>query len=56
MDDLFRTDRGDNEGNAELGPPGTTADQAGDDDIDILVTKTDAVRVAYRTHWSDELM
>ena len=49
LGDLFRTDRGDNEGNDEWGPLGTSSDKSGDDDIDILITKTGTLQVAYRT-------
>ena len=47
--DLFRTDRDDNEGNEEWGPPGHSPDKIGDDDVDILITKTGTLQVAYRT-------
>jgi beta-lactamase superfamily II metal-dependent hydrolase len=46
--DLFRTDRGDNEGGDEWGPMGSSADKRGDDDVDILVTSDGKLQVAYR--------
>lgn len=48
-DNMFRTDRGDNEGSYEWSRGATsTADAIGDDDIDILITKDGELEVAYR--------
>jgi beta-lactamase superfamily II metal-dependent hydrolase len=48
---IFRTDRGDNEGDKEWdSSTGSTADKSGDDDIDILITKQGKLTVAYRNN------
>ncbi|RYD84166.1 MAG: MBL fold metallo-hydrolase [Verrucomicrobiaceae bacterium] len=47
---MFRTDRGDDEGEQEWGigrTPGTN-DRAGDDDIDVTISETSQVSVTYR--------
>lgn len=48
---MFRTDRGDNEGGDEweVGR-GDSPDRPGDDDVDILIGKDGAVKVQYRNH------
>jgi competence protein ComEC len=49
---LFRTDRGDNEGGEEWKqlPVGHAPDPIGDDDVDVLITTTGQVTVAYRNN------
>src|ERR1043166_393776 len=48
---LFRTDRGDNEGGKEwIQSPGNAPDPPGDDDVDVLITKSGTVTVAYRNN------
>jgi competence protein ComEC len=49
VDNMFRTDRGDNEGGAEweIGR-GDKADRPGDDDVDILLRADGTVQVRYR--------
>lgn len=46
---MFRTDRGDNEGGKEWdGQGGNSADQRGDDDVEIRISAAGAVSVQYR--------
>jgi hypothetical protein len=45
---IFRTDRGDKKRSKESSVGSGTGDSAGDDDVDVLITKIGTLKVAYR--------